>query len=219
MVPFVIFVAGVAVGIGACKLYDVLKSDSETRGAGYIEKQQPKPYGSATQPTDSCNTTASKLDISALESIMRQHGVDISSANCLYILCNQIKSNTYKRLLDDIIGKTKTGEDLISFINNVHIETFTFPDAASPKGCFFIPITTIDQLLTASAIATDSTDPKAKVEMLINAAYASAINRLKKNFGIEFSKLINAYEEGHDVQSYYNDIIKEIKISRDFLMA
>lgn len=217
MVPFVIFVAGVAVGIGACKLYDVLKSDSETNGTGGVDCGESTPHKSVSQSTESCK--AAKLDISSLESIMREHGVDISSANCLYILCNQIKSNTYKRLLDDIIGKTKTGEDLISFINNVHIETFTFPDAASPKGHFFIPITTIDQLLTASAIATDSTDPKAKVEMLINTAYASAINRLKKNFGIEFSKLINAYEEGHDVQSYYNDIIKEIKISRDFLIT
>lgn len=219
MVPFVIFVAGVAVGIGACKLYDMLKSDSETRGAGYIEKPQPKPYESTAHTTNSRNTTASKLDISALEPIMRQNGVDISSANCLYILCNQIKSKTYKRILEDIVGKTKTGEDLISFINNVQIETFTFPDAASPKGCFFIPFSTIDQLLTASAITTDSTDPKAKVEMLINAAYASAVNRLKNNFGVEFNKLIKAHEEGREVNSYYNDLINEIKISRDFLSA
>lgn len=219
MVPFIIFVAGVAVGIGACKLYDVLKNDSETRGSGYMEKPQPKPYESTAQPTDSCNTTASKLDISALEPIMGQHGVDISSANCLYVLCNQIKSKTYKRILDDIIGKTKTAEDLVSFINNVQIETFAFPDATSPKGCFFIPIATIDQLLTASAIATDSTNPKAKVELLINAAYASAVNRLKNNFGVEFNKLIKAYEEGREVNSYYNDLINEIKISRDFLSA
>ncbi len=217
MVPFVIFVAGVAVGIGACKLYDVLKNDSETRRVKNMGTQQPKPYESVAQSIDTFNATASKLDISALEAIMTQYGVDISSANCLYILCNQIKSSTYKSLLDDVIGKTKTGEDLISFINNVHIETFVFPNSTLSKGCIFIPVTTIDQLLTASAIATDSIDPKAKVEMLINAAYASAIHRLRKNFGTEFSKLINAYEGGHDVQSYYNDIIKEIKISRDFL--
>lgn len=217
MVPFVIFAAGVAVGIGAYKLYDVLKSNTETRGVRDTETQQQKTYESGAQPSDSCNATASKLDISSLEPIMRQYDVDISSINCLYILCNKIKSNTYKKLLDDIIGKTKTGEDLISFINNVHIETFAFPDTASPKGRFFIPITVIDQLLTASAITTDSTDSKAKVEMLINAAYASAINRLKANFGLEFSKLINAYEEGRDIQSYYNDIIKEIKISHNFL--
>lgn len=217
MIPFIIFVAGVAVGIGTCKLYDALKNNSETHGTRYTEPHQPKPCGTVAQSPDRYNTATSKLDISSLESIMRQYGVDISSANCLYMLCNKIRSNTYKKLLDDIIGKTRTGEDLISFINNVHIETFSFPDEISSKSSFFIPFAAIDQLLTASEIVSDSTDYKVKVEMLINAAYASAIKRLKENFGIEFSKLISAYEEGRDIQSYYNDIIKEIKISYDFL--
>lgn len=219
MIPYIIFAAGVAVGIGACKLYDMLKDNLEARRARYIEPQQPRPHESVLQPTKSCNTPATQLDITSLEPIMRKYGVDISAPNCLYILCKQIKSNTYKSLLNDIIEKTKSGEELISLINNVHIEIFTFPDATSPKGCFFVPTTTIDQLLTASAIVSDNTDSKTKVEILINAAYASAINRLKKNFGYEFGKLIKAYEEGREVQSYYNDLIKEIKISRDFLIS
>lgn len=217
MVPFIIFVAGVAIGIGACKLYDVLKNDSNSIGTRQMELPQFKPHKSTPQSTERRNVNTSNFDISPLESIMRQYGVDITSPNCLYILCNQIKSSTYKNLLDNIIGSTKTGKDLISFINNVQIETFSFPNAPSSIGRYFVPVTTIDQLINASSIVLGTSDPKVKVETLINSAYASAIDRLKKNFGIEFSKLIKAYEEGRDLQSYYNDIIKEINISRDFM--
>lgn len=219
MVPFFIFVAGVAVGIGACKLYDVLKNNPDYRGTTYSGTPQPQPNISVTQHTVRHASNTSSLDISPLGNIMRKYGVDISTPNCLYILCNQIKSSTYKNLLDDIIQNTKTGTDLISFINNVHIETFTYPNDTTSLGCYFIPITTIDQLLTDSAIVSDISNPKMKVEMLINSALASGVDRLKKNFGVEFGKLIKAYEEGRELQSYYNDIIKEIKISRDFLTA
>lgn len=217
MVPFFIFVAGVAVGIGACKLYDVLKNYPDNRGTTYSGTFQPQPNRYVTQSTESHTADSSSLDISPLENIMRKYGVDISIPNCLYILCNQIKSSTYKSLLDEIIENTKTGEDLISFINNVHIETFAYPNSTSSLGSFFIPITTIDQLLKTSGIVSDFSDPKMKVEMLINSAFASGVDRLKKNFGVEFGKLIKAYEEGRELKSYYNDIIKEIKISRDFL--
>ena len=217
MVPFFTFVAGVAIGVVVCKLYDILKNDTDTRDTAiHIEPTQSRTDKHvAPLPVERNSADASKLDISPLEPIMEQYGVDITAANCLYILCNKIKSSTYKRLLDDIIEKTGTGEDLISFIKNVHIETFSFPD--SPTGRFFVPISTINQLLSASAISSDKSNPRANVEILINAAYASAIIRLKNNFGFEFSKLIKAYEEGGELQSYYNDIIKELKISRDFL--
>ena len=217
MVPFFTFVAGAVVGIAVCKLYDILKKDSDTRDAAiHIEPTHSRTDKHvAPLPVEKNSADASKLDISSLEPIMKQYGVDITVANCLYILCNKIKSSTYKKLLDDIIGKTETGEELIAFVNSVHIETFSFPD--SPTGRFFVPVSTINQLLSASAISSDKSNPKANVEMLINAAYAAAINRLKSNFGVEFSKLIKAYEEGRDLQSYYNDIIKEIKVSREFL--
>ena len=217
MVPVIIFVAGVAVGIGAYKLYDILKNDSDTREAIHVEPTQSRVDKYVAQPREKNNADASKLDISSLEPIMRQYGVDITASSCLYILCNKIKSSTYKKLLDDIIEKTKTGEELISFVNSVHIEIFTFPDEPSSQGSLYIPISVIDQLSTSAAVVPNSTDPRMRVQMLINEAYASAINRLKKNFGIEFSKLIKAYEEGRELQCYYDDIIKEIKISRDFL--
>ena len=216
MVPILAFVAGVAVGVAVYKLYDILKNDTDTHDAIHIEQTQPRTDKHvAPLPVEKNSADTSKLDISPLEPIMEQYGVDITAANCLYILCNKIKSSTYKRLLYDIIEKTRTGEDLISFIKNVHIETFSFPD--SPTGRFFVPISTINQLLSASAISSDKSNPRANVEILINAAYASAIIRLKNNFGFEFSKLIKAYEEGRELRSYYNDIIKELKISRDFL--
>ena len=217
MVPIIIFVAGVAVGIGSCKLYDMLKNDSNNRRTKSIEPLLPKSNVSDAPKSKPCNSHASDLDISSLESIMRQFGVDITASNCLYLLCNRIKSLTYKKLLDDIVEKTQTGEELISYINSVHVETFAFPAGTSLNGCFFIPITAIEQLLTTSGIASESADPKTKVELLINAAYTSAISRLKTNFGVEFSKLINAYEEGRGLQPFYDDIIKEVSVSRDFL--
>lgn len=217
MVPFIIFVAGVAVGIGACKLYDVLKNNPDNSGTGHVDLPHANTYGSIIQPTERRTDNTPNLDITPLEPIMRKYNVDITAPNCLYILCNQIKSSTYKSLLDDIIGKTNTGEELISFINNVNIESFSYPNTAFTKGSYFVPVKTIDQLLATSEIVANSSNPRAKVETLINSAYASAVERLKKNFGIEFSKLIKAYEEGRDLQSYYNDIIKEIKISRDFM--
>lgn len=220
MVPIIIFVAGVAVGIGSCKLYDMLKNDSTNRGARCIEPQYPKSDVSDVQQSKPCDSQhASDLDISSLESIMRQYGVDITASNCLYLLCSRIKSLTYKKLLDDIVENTQTGEDLISYINSVHVETFAFPTDTSLNGRFFIPIKIIEQLLSTSGIASESTDPKTKVELLINAAYTSAISRLKTNFGVEFSKLIKAYEEGRDLQPFYNDVIKEVGVSRDFLKA
>lgn len=219
MIPVIIFVAGVAVGVGACKLYDVLRHYSDPAGAEKTEPQRTIQSSSVAQPIEHHYDTTTKLDISSLESIMKQYGVDISAPNCLYMLCNKIKSNSYKRLLDNIIENTSSGKDLISFIKKINIDVFIFPKAVSSQGCFFIPISTIDQLLTASAIATNCIEPRKKVELLINAAYASAIERFKKNFGNEFGKLIKAEEDGCDVQSYYNDIIKEIKVSRDFLSA
>lgn len=217
MVPFIIFVAGVAVGIGAYKLYDVLKESPQNTGKSLTEFSQPKPYKAKPQFTDSRNVNIDNFDISPLNPIMSKYGVDITSPNCLYILCNQIKSSTYKRLLDGILESTKTGEELISFINSVHIETFTFPKATSSIGSHYIPVSAIDQLFAESKIRLDVYEPQFKIEMLINSAYASAIDRLKNNFGTEFSKLIKAYEEGRELQPYYNDIIKEIKISRDFM--
>ena len=217
MVPFIIFVAGVAVGIGACKLYDVLKNNPDNSGTGHVDLPHANTYGSIIQPTERRTDNTPNLDITPLEPIMKKYNVDITAPNCLYILCNQIKSSTYKSLLDDIIENTKTGSDLISFINNVHIETFIYPNNSSSLGSFFIPITTIDQLLKTSGIVSDFSNPKMNVEMLINSAFASGVDRLKKNFGIEFGKLIKAYEEGRELKSYYNDIIKEIKISREFL--
>lgn len=217
MVPFIIFVAGVAVGIGAYKLYDVLKENPQNTGNSQTEFSQQKQYREKPQFTDGRNVNIDSFDISPLNSIMSKYGVDTSSPNCLYLLCNQIKSSTYKHLLDDILGSTKTGEELISFINSVHIETFTFPKATSSKGSHSIPISTIDQLFAESKIGLDVYEPQLKVEMLINSAYASAIDRLKNNFGTEFGKLIKAYEEGRELQPYYNDLIKEIKISSDFM--
>lgn len=219
MVPIFIFVAGVAVGIGACKFYDVLKNNQDDNGARPLDIPQSQINRYHTQPTERHTANTSSLDISPLENIMKKYGVDISSPNCLYLLCNQIKSSTYKNLLNNIIENTTTGEDLISFINNVHIDTFSFPTANSSLGRYFIPMETIDQLLSESALALDSSEPKMKVETLINWAYASGVARLKKNFGFEFGKLIKAHEEGRDLQTYYNDIIKEIKISRDFMTA
>lgn len=215
MVPIITFIAGVAVGIAAKKLYDILKTGSEPCDTKHVDPIQSNAAEHTPKNIDNSNADVSNLDITSLEPIMSQYGVDITASNCLYILYNEIKSRTYKKLLDDIMEKTKTGEELISFINSVHIETFSFPD--SPTGRFFVPVPVINQLLSASAISSDKSDPKANVEILINAAYASAINRLKNNFGFEFSKLIKAYEKGGELQSYYNDIIKEIKLSRDFL--
>ena len=220
MVPFIIFVAGVAVGIGSYKLYDSLKKYPEDMEKNQKEPPQPKSNWIKHQSSDdSSNVNNADFDISPLNHIMSKYGVDITSPNCLYILCNQIKSRTYQCILNDILEHTTTGKDLISFINNIHIETFSFPKATSSIGSVFIPLSTIDILFTESKIAAEVSDPKYKVEMLINMAYASAIDRLKNNFGTEFSKLIRAYEEGRDLQSYYNDIIREIKISRDFISA
>lgn len=219
MVPFFVFVSGVAVGIGACKLYDVLKKSSDNLGPEHVDSSQSLPFRHITQTAQMSTVGEAKLEISALDPIMKQYGVDITAPNCLYILCNQIKSSAYKRLLNDIIKKTNNGNELISFINNIHIETFTYPNTISSKASIYIPITTIDQLLAASTIVSGSSDPKLKVETLINSAYASAIDRLKKCFGVEFGKLIKAYEEGRELQSYYNDIINEIKISKDFLAS
>lgn len=222
MGPIVIPIAvaiGYIAGLLSHKLYDVLKNSQGNCEAKYAEPPKAIPREPTARPAESRNTSADNFDISSMESIMRKYGVDITVPNCLYILCSKIKSSTYKQLLDYIVENTNTGEDLISYINNAHIETFKFPDAPTLQGKFFIPVATIDQLLTASSIAPDDTDAKTKVELLVNAAYASAINRLKNNFGFEFGKLIKAYEEGRELQPYYNDLIQEIKISRDFLTA
>lgn len=224
MVPIFVFVAGVTVGVGACKLYDFLKN--KLNNAGNVREfpqsgsNKNRPVVQSVLPvqsTESRSAGITDVDISPLEPIMRNYGVDISAPNCLYILCNLIKSNTYKKLLDDIIGNTRTGEELISYINKVDIETFTYPNSSAVAGKYFVPVSTIDQLLSSSKLVCDTSDPKKKVEILINSAYASAINRLKNNFGIEFGKLIKAYEEGRELQSYYNDLINEIKVSRDFM--
>lgn len=60
-------------------------------------------------------------------------------------------------------------------------------------------------------------DTRKKIETLINIAYASAIERLKKNFGGEISKIIKAHGEHKELSSYYNDLINEVQISREFL--
>lgn len=220
MVPVIAFTAGVAVGVGACKLYSFLKNNLNSAGnVRALPQAGPnsnRPVAQPVRPAEN-RSAGTSVDISPLEPIMRKYGVDISAPNCLYILCNLIKSRTYKKLLDDIIDNTKTGEELISYIDKLNIETFAYQDSPTAAGKYFVPVSTVDQLLSSSKLVCDTSDPKKKVEILINSAYASAVNRLKNNFGIEFGKLIKAYEEGRDLQSYYNDLINEIKVSRDFM--
>lgn len=214
MVPFIVFVSGVAVGVCACKLWDFLKENSMNIDISKYQQEK-----SVTQPIKVSTGGSSKLDISLLFPIMERYDVDIYAPNCLYILCNKIKSITYKKLLDDIVETTKTGEELIEFINKLHIETFTCPVNFSTNEHIYVSITTIDQLLSSFDVKTDISEPTKKVEMLINSAYMSAINRLKKNFGFELNRLLKAYENKEELVPYYNDIINEIKVSRDFIGA
>lgn len=219
MVPFITFVSGVAVGVGACKLYEFLKGNG---CVPFKENEIHKDFRNriaVPQSTTKNYDVSESIDISPLIPIMEEYGVDITATNGLYNLCNKIKSSTYKKLLDDIVEYTHNGDELITFIKNVKIETFEFPHKSSSLVKHTIPISTIDNLLSSSSISKNIDSPIKKIETLINVAYASGIDRLKKNYGVEFGKLISAYENNEDMESYYRDLIKEIEVSRSFLKS
>lgn len=215
MVPIIVFVAGVAVGISICKFYDFIKAN-QTAQSNNSHDTPIRPMPGTPSFTGQENIETSTLNISSLEPIMRKYNVNIQASNCLYLLCNKIKNVTYKNLLEAILA-TRSGEELIKYINNVNIETFSFPNTSAPKGRYNIPLPVIDQLLASDSISTGTTDYRKKVETLINAAYAYAVIRVKDNFSFEWRKLIEAHENGNNLEPYYNDLIKEIKLSRDLL--
>ncbi len=217
MVQVLIFVGGAIVGFGLCKLSEVFKDKQELHESiKPTTLSHSRPNENSTPPINRSGMS-DFIDISSLESMMSRYGVDPSSGNSIYLLCSKIKSHTFKKLLDDIVEKTSNGEEFISFLDKANIDTFVFPKMSDNSGKYCVSKDSIDQLINEAGIKECPLDAYAKIEALINIAYASAIERLKKNFGAEISRLIKAHEDQSDLKSYYNDLIKEVQVSREFL--
>ncbi len=217
MVQILIFVGGAIVGLGLCKLSEFFKDKQDSHESITQTTLSHSRFNeNSTGPIHS-SEISDLVDISSLASMMSRYGIDPSSGNSIYLLCSKIKSHTFKNLLDDIVEKTSNGEEFISFLDKANIDTFVFPNASDNTGKYFVSKDSIDQLINESGIKNCQLDAYGKIETLINIAYASAIERLKKNFGGEISKLIKAHEDQTDLTSYYNDLIEEVQISREFL--
>lgn len=217
MVQVLIFIGGAIVGYGICKLSDVFKDKQNshpTTSQPIVSTYRHNDNG-ATQ-AQNC-TSPDVIDISSLAPMMDRYGIDPSSDNSIYLLCSKIKTDTFKKLLDDIVKNTSNGDELLSYLDNVNIDRFTFPKDLKLSGKYFISKNSIDQLIVEYGIKNCNLDEYGKIETAINMAYASAIERLKKNFGGEISRLIKAHESHSDLTSYYNDLINEVQVSRDFL--
>ncbi len=217
MVQVLIFVGGAIVGFGLCKLSEIFKDKQDSH-----ESIKPTTLSQSRfneNPTTPINRSeiSDLVDISSLASMMSRYGIDPSSGNSVYLLCSKIKSYTFKKLLDDIVEKTSNGEEFISFLDEANIDTFVFPKASDNAGKYYVSKDSIDQMINESGIKDCQLDAYGKIETLINIAYASAIERLKKNFGGEISRLLKAHEDQTDLTSYYNDLIKEVQVSREFL--
>lgn len=219
MVQVLIFVSGAIVGFGLCKLTEVFKDKQDSRETIMPTTFSPSGINGNTAIPINRPEISDLVDISPLASMMSRYGVDPSSGNSVYLLYNKIKTYTFKKLLDDIVEKTSNGEEFISFLDKANIDTFVFPKASDNTGKYYVSIASIDNLINELGIKDCQLDAYGKIETLINIAYASAIERIKKNFGGEISKLIKAHESQADLTSYYNDLIKEVQVSREFLRS
>lgn len=217
MVPILTFVGGVIVGYGLCKLSDVFKDKQSSRES--IPQTTPNFNRCNATPTTQNKESVNLdlVDISSLAPLMSQYGVDPASGNGIYVLCNKIKTDTFKKLLEDIVNNTSNGEELISFLDNVSIPTFNFPQSPSHMGTYTVSKDSIEQLIKDTGINCEGKDVYGKIELLINLSYASAIERFKKNFGSEITALFKAYENHTDMSPYYKDLITEVQVSRDFM--
>lgn len=217
MVPVLTFVGGVIVGYGLCKLSDVFKDKQSSRNS----MPQATPNFNRSDSTITAGNKESAnlelVDISSLAPLMSQYGVDPASGNGIYVLCNKIKTETFKKLLEDVVNKTANGEELISFLDNVNIPTFIFSKSSSNMGTYTVTKDSVEQMIKDTGINTDGKDVYGKIELLINLSYASAIERFRKNFGSEISALFKAHENHADLAPYYKDLITEVQVSRDFM--
>lgn len=218
MVQVLIFVGGVLVGYGFCKLSDVFKGKQNSNEFTTQTFQSHRRSLNENATSQNQNSMRFDLvDISSLAPMMSLYGIEPSAGNCIYLLCSKIKSNTFKKLLDDIVENTSNGEEFIAFLDKANIDSFIYPNVSDNTGRFYVTKSSIDQLINESGIRNCQLDAYGKIETLINMAYASAIERLKKNFGSEISRILKAAEEQKDLTSYYNDLIKEVQVSREFL--
>ncbi|MCM1140909.1 MAG: hypothetical protein NC453_20250 [Muribaculum sp.] len=217
MVPVLTFVGGVIVGYGLCKLSDVFKDKLSSRDFRSYATPNFNHYNATLNAQNSESVNLDLVDISSLAPLMSQYGVDPASGNGVYVLCNKIKTETFKKLLEDVIKKTSNGEELISFLDNVNIPTFSFPKFSSNMGTYTVHKDSIEQLIKDTGINSDCKDVYEKIELLINLSYASAIDRFKKNFGSEITALFKARDNHADLSPYYKDLIMEVQVSRDFL--
>lgn len=218
MVQVLIFVGGALVGYGLCKLSDVFKDKQNSQeSASQTLQSHSRSFNEKSTIQNRESMRSDLVDISSLAPMMKLYGIDPSAGNSIYLLCNKIKSNTFKKQLDDIVEKTSNGEEFISFLDKTNIDSFAYPNVPDTAGMFHVTKSSIDQLINESGIKNCQLDAYGKIETLINIAYASAIERLKKNFGSEISRILKAAEEQTDLTPYYNDLIKEIQVSREFL--
>lgn len=217
MIQIAIFIGGAITGLAVYKLYDYLshnntnKVDSQNWQKTSVEHYQRK--------ADYVNSDeGSVFNLSVLKPIMSEFGVDINNKDCLYLLLRKIEKVTYEKLLLRFLNETSNPEEMISLLNNLNIGNYQISNYNQFPGGPYMKSNRITQLMEQYNISIDNyASDSYRVETLINVAYSKSIETLKSEFGDLFAKLIDAYENQKDASPYYDDIIKNIKIYRDFL--
>lgn len=214
MIQFAIFIGGAFVGFAACKLYDYLTDNKDKWNIVHENWDN----NNKQHETTVAHNNESTFNLSLLTSVIDEFGIDITNRDCLYLLIRKIEKVSYERMLAKIQDETSSAEQLILLLQNLSVCDFKIPIVSPSVSGPFLKLSRIDQLLEQNNISkTNLNTTEQKVEVLINSAYTKALETLKNEFGYLFAKLIEAHESNKDVRPYYEQIIHDIKIYRDFL--
>lgn len=218
MIQFAIFVGGVFVGFATCKLYDYLTDNKDKWKIVHENWDNNTRRHETTSSPMVIHNGESTFNLSLLRSVMSEFGVDITNRDCLYLLIRRIEKVEYERMLSKIQDETSSAEQLILLLQNLSVFEFKIPIMSPSASGPFIKLSRIDQLLEQNNISKiNLSTTELKVEVLINSAYAKALETLKNEFGDLFTKLIEAHEGNKDMRPYYEQVIHDIKMYRDFL--
>ena len=217
-------IVGFAAG---CKIRDLLGEDringfwnsSKSKFSPHVKFQTPVNEASTytANCTNSCPSESRGFSLQSIGHIFSENNVELINAGAFNVLLREVRNNSYKSILRNIVEKATSPDKLVHLLQNEVTPSFMV-NIKPAEGAPYIETSKLDESIYQEKInPSDVGDTTEKVKFLLTLSHTRGIEDFKKTLGPYFTDIIKRSNSNEDVSEMYVEIMKIVRNRYEFM--
>lgn len=171
---------------------------------------------STVEPAQS-KSSVSGFNLYSIKYLFDRYGVDLMDENSFSVLLRKIERKTYTDTLDFFVNNATSPQELMNCLER-KTERLQINPIITEKE-IVISSSLLNNLFRSENISSDNADnDQKKVEELVIHYQGKGFIKFQQTIGPGLAEFIERYEKkGDDVNNLYNEIINNLKFTKDFM--